>query len=184
MFFRFNKIGCVLRLLLLGCLLATIRDAWAGDFHLESAGVRGGFATETGDQEFHQLEAFLNCNLPWGWDLGYDLWLQTRLDASAGAFGDSSRGAAVVTAGPSVILSYGKVPLSLEVGLSPTAISRHEFETRDLGSYYQFTSHVGVNFDFLAHCRLSYRFQHMSNAGFAEPNPGLNMHIFGLGYLF
>jgi hypothetical protein len=41
-----------------------------------------------------------------------------------------------------------------------------------------------LNWDFATHWRLGYRFQHMSNAGLSQPNPGLNMHMFALSYLF
>jgi hypothetical protein len=41
-----------------------------------------------------------------------------------------------------------------------------------------------LNWDFAAHWRLSYRFQHMSNAGLSLQNPGLNMNMFSLGYIF
>jgi hypothetical protein len=49
---------------------------------------------------------------------------------------------------------------------------------------FQFTSHLGVNWDFAPHWRVGYRFQHMSNAGLATPNPGLNLHIFSVSYRF
>ncbi len=47
---------------------------------------------------------------------------------------------------------------------------------------FQFTSHVGLNWDFAEHWRLGYRFQHISNADLAKPNPGLNMHLVTLSY--
>jgi hypothetical protein len=53
-----------------------------------------------------------------------------------------------------------------------------------LGTDIQFTSHVGLNWDFAAHWRLGYRFQHMSNADLSRDNPGLNMHLFALSYVF
>jgi hypothetical protein len=165
-------------------LATTPQLARAGDFRIESAGARFGFASETGDIDFHQLEAFLDCDLPWGWDLGRKFWLQAKLDTSAGALGDSARAAAVLTAGPVAALTYDQFPVWLEAGISPTFISRHEFTDRNLGSLYQFTSHVGLNVDLGSHFRVSYRAQHMSNGGFAHPNPGLNMHVFGVSYLF
>ena len=72
----------------------------------------------------------------------------------------------------------------MEVGWSPTAISDYEFTAKDLGSFYQFTTHVGLNVDVFSHLRVGYRFQHMSNGGFIHPNPGLNLHFFGVSYLF
>ena len=65
-----------------------------------------------------------------------------------------------------------------------TGLSRDEFGSKDLGGNFQFTSHAGLNWDFAEHFRVGYRFQHMSNAGLREPNPGLNLHLFAVSYLF
>jgi hypothetical protein len=37
---------------------------------------------------------------------------------------------------------------------------------------FQFICHLGLNWDFATHWRLSYRYQHMSNADLALENPG------------
>jgi hypothetical protein len=166
------------------CLFLCAGHGWAEEFRVESAGVRGGLSANGGRNEFHQGEAFGNWFLPWGWDLGKEWQLQTRLDLSAGWLGDSSQNAAVFTLGPTVILRQERWPVSLEVGVSLTLLSSYTFENKDLGMDFQFTSHVGLNWDFAKHWRLSYRFQHMSNADLATSNPGLNMHMLGLSYLF
>jgi hypothetical protein len=173
-----------LKLLFLGCLLARVQIGWAGEFRLEEVGGRFGLAAERADAEFHQAEVLVNFDLPWSWTLDHNWRLQSRLDTSGGWLGDSRRAAAVLTAGPTLELGYGKVPISLEGGLSPTFISRDEFTHRDFGSHYQFTTHIDLNADLGSHLRLSYRFQHMSNGGFIHPNPGLNMHFLGVSYRF
>jgi hypothetical protein len=61
-------------------------------------------------------------------------------------------------------------------------LSSYKFETRSFGTDIQFTSHVGLNWDFAAHWRLGYRFQHMSNASLSRDNPGLNLHLLALSY--
>jgi Lipid A 3-O-deacylase (PagL) len=82
------------------------------------------------------------------------------------------------------VLTRGKFPLSLEGGVSPTGLSRYDFGAKNFGTYFQFTSHLGLNWDILPRVRLSYRFQHMSNAGLSRHNPGLNLHMLGVSYLF
>jgi hypothetical protein len=163
-------------------LLAT--TSRAGDFCLESIGVRGGVPAGDASRDLFQAEAFVNFNLPWGWDLGKEWHLQSRLDLSGGALAEESRTASVATAGPSLVLGRQHLPVSFELGFSPTFISRWEFGTTDFGTDFQFTTHVGLNWDFAAHWCLSYRFQHMSNAGLATHNPGLNMNMLSLSYLF
>ena len=170
--------------LLIGCLLGADVAARAGAFSLESAGARGGFSANKSGKDFNQAEAFLNANLPWSPDLGRNWDLQTRLDLSIGWLGDRVANAAISTLGPTLLLKQEGLPLSLEGGLSPTLLSQHDFETKDFGVKIQFTTHVGINWDFLGRFRLSYRFQHMSNARLSHHNPGLNLHMFGVSYLF
>ena len=88
------------------------------------------------------------------------------------------------TLGPSLVLGRRRLPLSVEGGISPTMLSEYEFASKNLGSIVQFTSHVGLSWEFAPHWRLGYRFQHMSNAGLGSHNPGLNLHVFGLSYVF
>jgi hypothetical protein len=168
----------------IGLLLAMAADARAGDFGFESAGARFGVGTGSSTRDFHQAEAFVDWNLPWHWDLGKKWDLQSRLDFSAGWLGNDHRDAAVGTLGPLLAVGCERFPISVEGGSGPTLISRNEFETRDFGDAVQFTSHIGLYWDIAKHWRLGYRFQHMSNAGISQNNPGLNLHVLALSYRF
>jgi hypothetical protein len=44
--------------------------AWAGDFQMDSAGVRGGLSAHDPEQRFYQAETFARISTPWLWDLG------------------------------------------------------------------------------------------------------------------
>jgi hypothetical protein len=110
--------------------------------------------------------------------------LRTRLDFAGGWLGDAGVDAAIGSIGPSVLFAREGLPFSFEGGTGPTGITRHEFPDNNLGSALQFTTYVGINWEMAKHFRLGYHFQHMSNAGFSTPNPGLNMHMLGLSYLF
>jgi len=167
-----------------GCLLTWGNIGQAEGIRLESVGARGGFSGNHSGRDFNQAEVFGNLNLPWDWDLGKTWHLQTRLDLSAGWLGDRGEDAAIGTIGPSVLLGRARLPVSLEGGISPTFLSAHEFGSKDFGTLVQFTSHLGVNWDFASHWRLGYRFQHMSNGALSSRNPGLNMHMFALSYCF
>jgi hypothetical protein len=171
--------GCVV-----SCLLLWPGIGRAEGFYLESVGVRGGISANHSSRYFHEADAFANFNLPWGWELGKEWSLQTRLDVSAGWVGDGGGDAAILTAGPSVVLGRKRLPVSLEGGVSPTFLSRHEFGSKNLGMNFQITSHVALNWDFARHWRVSASFQHMSNAGLASKNPGLNLYLFALSYRF
>ena len=77
-----------------------------------------------------------------------------------------------------------ELPLSLDLGLSGSLMSRHTFGRTDFGMDFQFIEHAGLNWDIAAHLRLGYRFQHMSNAHLADHNPGLNLHAVAVSYVF
>jgi hypothetical protein len=127
---------------------------------------------------------FANWNLPWNWDLGRDYHLQYRLDLSIGCLSGQDHSAAIGSIGPTGVLSRQPWPFSLEGGVSPTGMSHSEFGSKDFSTEIQFTSHAGVNWDFAAHWRIGYRFQHMSNADLGAQNPGLNLHMLALSYVF
>ena len=158
--------------------------AQAEGFRLESAGVpRGLFAQQ---QRLGLSPGGTVCQLESAVEMGYG---QRMVSADAGGFFDwlagGSRqrrghrdGRAERGPGPR------ELPVSLEGGVSPTGLSRSEFGSKDFGTEIQFTSHVGLNWDFATHWRLSYRFQHMSNADLGTKNPGLNLNMLALSYVF
>jgi hypothetical protein len=146
--------------------------------------MRGGLSSNLTGRTFNQAEVFANWNLPWGWDLGKDWHLQSQLDLSGGWLTDGNDNAFIGTLGPALLLGRARLPVSLDGGVSPTVISWYDFQSRDFGSYIQFTSYAGLNWDFAAHWRLGYRFQHMSNSDLSSHNRGLNMHMFALSYVF
>jgi len=169
---------------LMVCLVAAAAAASAQEFRVESFGGRYGLSF--GDQRgsFTEGEGFVDLNLPWGWDLGSSWNLQTKLNASAGWLGGNSQESLVASIGPALSLRPARFPLSVEGGVSPTYLSDYIFGKWNFGTAFQFTSYIGVNLDFTKHLRLGYRFQHMSNAGLSANNPGLNMNMFALSYVF
>jgi hypothetical protein len=165
-------------------LFAVETMGWAQQFQIESVGGRYGMSVNHRTDTFNQAEAFTTFRLPWSWDLGYDWHLRSRLDLSAGWMNGRDYGAFIATVGPSLVLGQAKFPLSLDIGISPTILSRDEFGRKDFGVPFQFTSHAGVNCDLGHHVSLGYRIQHMSNAHLSSNNPGLNLHMFAISLGF
>jgi hypothetical protein len=171
----------------LGLAISVVAPRWGmavEGFPLESAGGRFGFPVTDGSEGFRAAEGFINCDLPLSWDLGSDFRLKSRLDFTAGWLARGGEDAATTSAGLTMALKYNKWPLWLELGSSPTYISRHEFGGRDLGGPLQFNTHIGLAWEMTRRWRLEYRYQHISNAGIDKRNPGLNLQGIGLGYLF
>ncbi|MEM9209168.1 MAG: acyloxyacyl hydrolase, partial [Pseudomonadota bacterium] len=65
----------------------------------------------------------------------------------------------------------------VDLGFSPTLVSRSRFDGRELGGHFHFTSSlsVGASFGRFDRYALSLRAQHTSNGGLNEDNPGLDM---------
>jgi lipid A 3-O-deacylase len=149
-----------------------------------TGGSRGGISFNEGNHRFGQAEAFADFDLPWQWNFCSDYRLQPRIDVSSGYLGDETTSAFMGTAGPLLELRKGHFPLVLEGGASPTLISRYRFGSTDFGEDFQFTSHIGLAWYITDHLSVGCRFQHMSNAGLAKPNPGLNVGMLVLSYHF
>lgn len=168
--------------LLPALLVAGVWHVGAQDFL--TLGARGGLSFNSSANRFQQGEAFADFDLPWHWNFCSDWRLQPKIDASAGWLDGEHLAAFVGTTGPRMELSYGKFPLALEGGSNPTILSRDHFGSVNFGDRFQFTSYIGMTWHITDHVSLGYRFQHMSNAGLASPNPGLNFEMLELSYHF
>jgi lipid A 3-O-deacylase len=158
--------------------------ATAEGLDFESVGIRLGGSPTHRAHNFHELDGAANLNLPWSHDLGADWWVKLRLDFSLGWLQDHQLNGVVGTVCPAIALPIPGSKVSVDFGVGPAGLSRDEFITKDFGSLFQFTTHVGLNVDVSSRIRVGYRFQHMSNAGIAQPNPGLNLHMLGVSWLF
>ncbi len=157
----------------------------AQEFRLESVGVRGGASGNQGaSHNFHEVDVFLDADLPWNWDLGHKWWLYSQLDGSAGWLGSSFEDGFIGTLGPGLLLKRQDYPVSVVTGISAAMLSRYDFVEKNFGQLFQFVTYIGFNYDFGQHVRAGYRFQHMSNGGLSAPNPGLNLHMLAVSYLF
>ena len=173
---RIGSLGRATLLALAALLCAPAPSAAAP----ESLGLRYGFGSTAATEVYRQVDAVLYLPLRYGRPLGTRWTLRTRLELSLGRLGRHRADTMIGSVGPAVSLMSEKLPLAIEVGVSPTLIGRHEFVGRDLGRALQFTSHVGIAVLAGKRLRLGYRFQHISNARLARPNPGLNMHMFSI----
>lgn len=160
------------------------RPACAADLLPDAVGVRGAYSITSIDTGFVQAQVFADWTLPWRWETTNGWYLATGLDLSLGALNGWDTTAFVGSLGPTVRIGQREFPVFLEAGLSPTLLSRHEFGQRNLGCNFQGTSYAGLGVSLGRHWEAGYRFQHMSNGGIAEPNPGLNLQALSLRFNF
>jgi hypothetical protein len=117
------------------------------------------------------------------WELGGSYW-----DASPGRTGNDSLGeggaAAVFRLEPHKPMS-GFSPF-LELGLGVHGYTDTELEDKDFDIAFTFAEHIGTGIRFGDEQRweLGYRYQHLSNAGLGDENPGINFHLVRLGFRF
>lgn len=86
--------------------------------------------------------------------------------------------------GFAAILEFDDFPVELVISSGPTFLTEDKIRTSDLGSKFQFTSAVGLDWEVVDDWNLGYRYLHISNAGLGDPNPGLNLHAVSLLYSF
>lgn len=74
----------------------------------------------------------------------------------------------------------------LELGVGPHFLSDQSIGDKEFGTSLNFGSHLGIGalFGDRGQYELSYRFQHLSNAGIERPNPGINFHLVRFSYRY
>lgn len=165
-------------LLLLLCLPATVV---AEEPPLWEFGLRGGMDATSVKENYSVGEVYLLRALPWQVALAGGT-LATRLDVGAAYLEANQDSGAWLAAGANVVWRAGRV-VEIEAGFRPAWLADHRFGEDDFGGGIQFISHGGIALHF-APVVLSYRYQHLSNAGIYSKNDGLDLHLFGIGARF
>jgi len=153
------------------------------EIELDEVGFRAGVDDETGEN-FHSYELVAYLETPWEWDLGDSVELDLEMEASAGLLEGNSKTAGLLHLGFAAFLEVDDLPLRLVLSTGPTYLSEDEYEDFNLGGHLQFTSAVGFDCELVDDWTAGYRYQHISNAGLDDLNPGLNMHLLAIAHDF
>lgn len=156
--------------------------SWSIDTTME-LGVRGGIDSRARHENYTAGELYYLQALPWQKQLSSNVMFSTRLDSGVGYLHTNSEDSGWLAVGGDVVFSLLDDVWELEAGFRPTWLFRHEIGEDDFGGPVQFSSHVGTTFN-LGQISLSYRFQHISNSDLYSENPGLDLHLIGLGMRF
>ena len=160
------------------------RPGLAADLLPDAVGVRAAYSITTIDRNYVQTQLFADWDLPWRSERTNGWYFATGLDLALGDLKCRDSVAFVGSLGPTLRVGYGDFPVFVEGGCSPTMLSRHEFGVNNYGCNFQFTTYGGVGVALGRRWEMACRFQHMSNAGLAQPNPGLNLLGLSLRYNF
>jgi Lipid A 3-O-deacylase (PagL) len=123
--------------------------------------------------DYEQREVYLAWPFHWTRPVGPFWRARAELVVTAGTI---SEGDHFLTAsiGPTILLATAADRLVLNGGLRPTYVSNDDPGPLDLGIHLQFTSHIGILLRLWRGLYVGWRLQHISNAGLAHSNPGIN----------
>jgi hypothetical protein len=150
------------------------------------AGLRAGSSFSDDEESFNQYDLFASYGLPWSWQWGRAIQVDTNLTTSVGVIDGGGQSGWVGSLGFEFVFSgaSGNHPLELRAGSALTLISDHEYGDEDLGGPMQFTHHISLYYWFLKNLSVLACVQHMSNAGIYDENPGVNMIMLAMVYRF
>lgn len=152
---------------------------------LTSAGIRISSA-RSNFSGLSQQAIFADFRTPWAWSTWGGTNTTLRLSLEVGRFLKASERRYFVSLGPNVriVNDRWRVPLFIDLGLSPTVLDGSTYGDQDLGTSLYFTSHIGLGLKFGRTRRqeIRLRYQHISNGGFDDANPGVN--LIGLDFVF
>lgn len=145
-------------------------------------GLRVGVDSGRAIENYASGEVYFLKNLPWTSRLTDNLALKCRFDSGVFYLQADSEDGAMFAAGLDLVMSAFN-RFEIEAGFRPTWMPDARFGVDDFGGELQFTSHAGMAFTRPPFV-FNYRFQHTSNGGIYDRNPGLNLHLLGIGYRF
>jgi len=180
--------------IIIGLLLVSITvgltpvSAFSAEPAVNEIGVRVGIQDGSRTGFFCSYEAFAARRLPWDWRASSGWGLVPQLTASLGLLEGGGDQGVSGSAGIALVLDRNGPGVSTDFGLSTNLLNRRRFGSMDFGSTLQFVSHIGLNYRFDNGLKIGYRWQHMSNGHLVyskdTPNPGLDMHLLGISYVF
>jgi len=152
---------------------------------LDSVGIRYASARQNFDG-MSQQALFANFRTPWAWSTWGNTTTSLKFSFEAGRFARVSENRYFVSLGPNLRLENDawKVPLFFDLNVSPTVIGGSTYGDDDLGTSLNFSSYIGLGIKLGRTKRheLRLRYQHISNGGIDDTNPGVNM--VGLDFVF
>lgn len=174
--------------LALAAVLMLAANAHAGS----AVYVEGG--TDDDEDDASRVGLALSYELPYRFLEAGNWYLGTAFEASA-SYWDARSGTSgndsLFEGGLTGMLRYQRTPTGglapfVEAGTGPHVMSETGIANRDFDIRLTFGSHVGAGFRMgtRGQWEFLYRFQHLSNAGLGDSNPGINFHLLRVGYWF
>ena len=146
--------------------------------------MRAGISAPDKGERFLEQNVYLLHGLPWQWQWPPGWQLLSYVDLALGTMQAADKVAVLGSLAPGVVLKRPGSRLSILANMGIVLVSEDDFGEQAIGSPLQFGLYAGVRYRLGSNVYLSYRYRHLSNAGFFWPNPGMEMHFLGLSYGF
>lgn len=146
-------------------------------------GARLGMGTNRGTQ-LSIFELFGTTPAWKSWQPNSATSLNLHFEGSVGVLWEDNDPSFLTRIGPLLDLTIDDSPVHFIFGTSAAFLVDEKFGRLDLGSHYQFISSAGFDWYFTDDWVLGYRWQHISNAGLTDINPGLNLNTVSVGFRF
>lgn len=147
-------------------------------------GVRAGMNDNRNEEDFTKYEFFVNYTLPWIWRSKSGWIFASKIDLTAAVLHAAGTNGFLGSLGPAITVTKKGLRVMVDLGVSPAYLGEDKYGQEDLSGHFQFFTHVGVTVRIIQNLGIGYEFQHVSNAGIQQPNPGLNMHNIQIIYSF
>lgn len=109
--------------------------------------------------------------------------LDISFEMALGVVSDKTNNSVLFSLGPTLKIIHYENIVSVSIGLKPSLITNHIFNDFDLGGTFNFKSYTALTTSLIKNINLGYRFEHISNAGLYEKNPGINFHYVDIVYV-
>ncbi len=179
-FSRVGFAGIVLVVLLVAVPVTTLADE---SKFFSQVGMRVGINDDENEEDFTQVQVYGIIPMKWN-SRGGGWFLDTMLQGTIAALHADGDTGAVFTFGPGIEFGPESIPLTVSLGISPSAATRAHYGDEDLGGWFYFTSYLGFNYRLGENLGLGFHASHMSNAGIKDRNPGINIFALELSYHF
>jgi hypothetical protein len=151
-------------------------------------GVKVGFQVSSRFKYFRQYEAFAVYGLPWDWRGSSGWGLAPNANISLGILNGGAQNEFISSLGTAIVFNKPGPGFSTDLGINANILNRRRFAGQDFGSLLQFGAYLGVNYRLENGVKIGYRLQHISNGHIfypnGTPNPGLDLHMAGISYVF
>ena len=181
------RILLILYVLVMYLIIAPPGEVQALEDGRRDAGVRAGVIAGKKHEHFNQYELFVRYGLPWSWRTPDGWGVDTNIEGTAGALYGGGETGFIGSLGPGISFNKSGKGAAVDLGIDVNAMGRQYFGKQNFGTFYLFGAYLGLSYRWDTAIRCEYRLLHLSNGRIFSPNapnPGLDLHFFGLSREF